>query len=182
MNFMRLVKKENVKMFSFIIIAVIAISILWSPTYNYMQFYKAIEKLDITVSRSSFTLIPENYRVLLTLNVTIKNPTGYKGIGIVSLVFTLKLITNNTTIDLKKGYRIWFKDEPGEPIDPYSSISKSEELFLNFENNKDIFEEIEFLQRTGSKIDLFLSDASLDASLFLGRMFIPLGEILFNDP
>jgi len=151
MKFVQSIKKENIKMFSFIVIAIISIWMLEPPTQNYIQFYKAVEKLDVSASRGNFIFIPDNYRALITLNLTIGNPTGYRGIGIVSLILTLNLITDNITIELKKGYRVWFKEEPGELLEPYSSINKSEEISLNLENKKDIFEKIKTFNKQEAK-------------------------------
>jgi hypothetical protein len=182
MKLMRPIKKESVKAYAFIIIAAVSILTLLPPTNNYIQFYKAIEKLNITASRSNFTFYPDNYRALVLINTTIENPTGYSGIGIVSLMFDLNFIRNNTIVQLRNGYRIWFKDEPGEPVEPYSSVSKGDELTLNLENKKDTFEEIKTLQQTGGEIELRLDDVALDTSLFLGRMIIPAGSTPLNGP
>jgi hypothetical protein len=182
MKFMRPIKRESIKAYSFSIIAAISILTLLPPTNNYIQFYKAIEKLNISASKNSFTFYPDNYRALVLINVTVENPTGYSGIGIVSLMFNLDFMRNNTIVQLRTGYRIWFKEEPGEPLDSYSSISKSDELWLNFENKRDVFEEIKILQQTGGKIELRLDNVALDASLFLGRMIIPVGSIPLNGP
>jgi hypothetical protein len=182
MKAMRPINRKKIKVYGFIIIAAISILTLWSPTNNYVQVYKAIEKLDISASKSSFTFIPDTYRAWVQINATIGNPTGYRGIGIISLMFDLDFITNTTIVVLKNGYRMWFKDEPGEPLEPYSNITNSDQLSINLEKKIDIYEEIQMLQQNGQPIELFLHNAAIDTSLFLGRMIIPIGSIPLNDP
>jgi hypothetical protein len=181
MTNMGLAKTENIKMYSFVVIAVLSVLTLWGPTNNYVQFFKAVEKLNITASKSPITFMP-NYRALITVSVSIENPTGYSGIGIVSVMFQLSYIRANGTVEeLSRGSRIWFKDEPGEPLDPHSVVAKSYDLVLNLENKRNTFEELQNLQNSDQKIETSMDDVQIDINVFMGRVPVPAETILLQD-
>jgi hypothetical protein len=163
---------KNFEIYIFISITIISIVTLWNPTVNYLQFYNGIKELTLKVTRSSLTFIEEEYRILLTLNATIYNPTRYKGIRIVSLMFRLCLMNVNVHEELAY-VRIWFKEEPGELIEPYSSISKKYDLNINLNGKKECADIIKRYIENAEKIPFYLVDIRIDIFTFMGRVMIP---------
>ncbi|MEM2912059.1 MAG: hypothetical protein QW146_06100 [Candidatus Bathyarchaeia archaeon] len=155
--------------------AVTALATLWSPTSNYLNFYIAIEKLSIRAACSSLEF-EENYKATITINITVENPTQYSGIGIVSIIFDLLFIKDNVSTELAK-MRLWFKEEPGEPLGPHSKVSKSYPYKVNMENMKEVADVIMEMQRRGEKIPLYLADVSLDISTFVGRTLLNVEDV-----
>jgi len=162
---------KNFEIYGFILITIISIVTLWNPTANYLQFYNGIKELTLKVTRSSLTFIEED-RVLLALNATICNPTRYMGIRIVSLMFRLCLIDVNVQEELAY-VRIWFKEEPGELIEPYSSISKKYDLNINLSGKRECAAIIKRYIENAEKIPFYLVDIRIDIFTFMGRMMIP---------
>lgn len=173
------ISKKDFEVYCFIIIAAFSIASLWNPTLNYLQFYEGIRKLTLNATRSPLIFI-EEYRVTLILNMTIHNPTKYIGIRIVSLMFKLYLIKDDIREELTFT-RIWFKEEPGELINPQSSINKSYNLTINLANNKDSADFIRECIQNNKKVQLYLGDITIDIYVFLGRMLISHEDIFLNE-
>ncbi|MEM2703365.1 MAG: hypothetical protein QXR45_09405 [Candidatus Bathyarchaeia archaeon] len=173
------ITKKDVEIYCIVIIAAFSITTLWDPTLNYLQFYDGIKKLTLNVTRGPL-IFTEEYRIALMLNVTIHNPTKYMGIRIVSLMFRLYLIRDNINEELTYS-RVWFKEEPGELINPHSSISKKYNLSINLANKKESADFIKKCIQNNKEIQLCLGDIMIDIYVFAGRVLIPHADIFINE-
>jgi hypothetical protein len=178
---MQSIKKKNIKTYVFVVVTVVSVLLLWAPTSNYVQFYKATSEIKVSALRSTLTFVPDlDCRVLVSINVTAENPTGYSGIGVVSVMFNLFFNKTGDPRDLSHGNRVWFKEEPGESLDPHSNVTKSYDLVLDLRKMKEIYEELNTLQQAGQEMDLFLGGINVDIHFFLGRIFIPVEDTPLN--
>jgi hypothetical protein len=168
-------KIKSIKFYFLIVLAVTALATLWPPTSNYINFYTAIEKLNVRATCSSVEF-KEKYIVTITINITVENPTQYRGIGVVSVIFDLFFIKCDVSMELAK-MRLWFKEEPGEPLSPHSSVSKSYPYTVNMENMKEVADLIMEMQQRGEKIPLYLADVSLDINTFIGRTILNMEDV-----
>ncbi len=185
---------EKIKIFSFVVIAVISIVTLWAPTNNYAYFYEAMEKVDMTASRGLMTFNQSDYMVVIPINATFHNPTGYDGIAIVTAIYRLYYVGKDGSVVELCMDRLRVKDAylaesgspisvGGEPVPPYSSVSRSFNLTIGLRAKAQTFEEIRALQETGQDIELILGNSSLDvcvaaqALVFVGRTMIPIEDV-----
>jgi len=177
---MNLPSIQSMKVYTFVVITIISVATLLGPTSNYVQVYKAVEKLNVTAAKSPITFM-QNYRTLITVNVSVENPTGYSGIGIISIMFNVfYLAANGTTEQLSTGTRIWFTDEPGQLVGPHSAISKSYDLVLNLEDKRSTFAELQNLQNSGQKIEMLMENVGVDIDMFMGRIIVPAETVTLN--
>jgi len=185
---------EKIKVFSFVVIAVIAVAALWTPTNNYTYFYEAMEKVDMTASRGLMTFNQSDHVVVIPINATFHNPTGYDGIAIVTAIYWLYYVGKNGSAVKLCMDRLRVKDSylaesgspisvGGEPVPPYSSVSRSFDLTINLEKETQTFDEMRTLQETGQNVTLIMGNSSLDvcvaaaALVFVGRTIIPIEDV-----
>lgn len=175
------ISKKDFEIYCFMIIAAFSIATLWNPTLNYLQFYEGIKKLALDATRGPLIFL-EEYRVSLMLNVTIHNPTKYTGIRVVSLMFKIYLVKDDDNIDEELTYtRIWFKEEPGELINPHSSINKKYDLTINLANKKESADFIKERIQNNEEVQLYIGDVIIDIYVFLGRMLIPHDNVFLRE-
>ena len=78
---------HNLKALTITYLAAAAVSALFliGPTLNYVEFYKAIQQLGLSVSNIQVTVSPEQGKVTMLINLTAINNSSYNGLTLTKL-------------------------------------------------------------------------------------------------
>jgi len=169
--------KHNLSVICASVITLISVVSLVPPTVNYVEFYRAFQKINLDISGFRFEFT-DTYRGSISMNFSITNPTDYKGISVISLVFKVLLVNNTKTYQLTDGkIRVWIKSDPGKPLEPKSAIHGSFNTILDLSYKKELADLIREIYDNNGELTWCISNVSLDARFFLGRFFIPLENL-----
>lgn len=109
--------------------AVLSIILLVSPLLNYIEFYKALEKLSLQVSNFSFSIAED--KILIASNFSVVNPTSHTGLRLVHLGYGIYFKSDDEFTALTGG-ETWYGD-PSPPINPHSNITSKYSVSLDID-------------------------------------------------
>ena len=160
--------KKAISTTIFIAIVIISAIFLIVSTSNYVEFYRAIETLDLTIMNASPSV--EQNEVNITLIFSITNPTRYVGLKLQELSFALYFQNNSENIDL------WWKtlayhNQP-VTIDPY--WNNTFEYHINLDVNADSTKRFQDLYQTQQGNVKWLLKSGAIVITFAGEIDVPL--------
>lgn len=93
-----MITKRNVIAAIFLTLSLVAAAFLATSTSNYVEFYRAIEKFDMTLRNVNVVVIEDNVKVNITFEMS--NPTNYVGLSLRELSYLLRFEANHENVDL----------------------------------------------------------------------------------
>ena len=159
--------KQNAFTIIFLGISVLSAISLVNATLNYVEFYTAIERLELTVINVSTSIGQTKVNVTLFFQIT--NPTTYMGLKLQELSYILKFEANDETVDIcwdLTAYR-----EP-IPVNPVSNMTFQYTIDLNID--KDTTRYLMQHYETHQGNIKWLLKCGAVVSTFLGKFEVPL--------
>lgn len=159
--------KRDIPTIIFVAICVVSAASLIIQTKNYVEFFVAIQRLDLTLLSVDTTI--DNEVANVTLAFAIINPTGYDGLRMIKLSYILYLEQNTQTVTAV--WNMISYDNP-MPINAYSNLTFQHTLALDPDLNS-TKEFIKFYQDHQGNVKWLLNCGCL-LSTFLDKMEVSL--------
>jgi len=171
-----MITRRNVIAAFFFTLSIVATALLATSTWNYVEFYRAVEKFDIELQNVDVTVDEGNVKVNMTFEM--KNPTNYVGLSLREWSYALILEAGNEEIDLSHDF-ISYYSEP---------VTISPHWIQTFEHDADLYATQNSTSRFLELYPLFQGKqvswtlkVQVILITFMGTMGIPMSSALSSE-
>lgn len=168
--------REAISTTIFLAIVIVSAIFLIVSTSNYVEFYRAIETLDLTIMKASPSVGQNEVNITLIFSIT--NPTRYVGLKLNELSFALYFQSNSENIDL------WWKTvtyhKQPVTIDPY--WNKTFQYHTNLDVNADSTKRFQDLYQTQQGNIRWLLKGGAIVITFAGEIDVPFTAEYLSHP
>lgn len=159
----------------FFAVSIMSSILLVISTLNYMEFYRAIEQIEIEISDVTLFIEPDNVEV--TLSFTIENPTRFAGLKLRDLSWSLHFYDdNNETVYITSATYSYFT----QPLPVESHWHRNFEHKINLNPDKENAQQLLNAYEDQQDVKWKLSATAIVIS-FVGTLDVPMSTIFHND-
>lgn len=157
-------------------LCIVALVFLVASTYNYVEFYRAVEKFDAKLQNVRVVVNESNVSVNITFEM--QNPTNYVGMSLREWSYALILEMGNEEIDLSHN-SISYYSKP-VTITPHwtQTFEHQDNLLATQQSTSRFLELYEFYREKQVSWNL---KVQVIVITFMGTMYIPMSSVLTSD-
>jgi len=172
----RMITKRTVIATFFATLCIVAAAFLAASTYNYVEFYRAVEKFDAKLQNVRVVVDENNVKANITFEM--QNPTNYVGMSLREWSYALVLEIGNEEIDLSHD-SISYYSEP-VAISPHwtQTFERGTDLYATQNSTLRFLELYPFFQ--GKQVNWTLQ-VQVILITFMGTMPIPMSSALSSE-
>ena len=160
----------------FSILCIAAAAFLAASTYNYVEFYRAIERFDAKLQNVRVAVDENNVKVNITFEM--QNPTNYVGMSLREWSYSLILEIGNEEIDLSHD-SISYHSEPIAITPQWTqTFEHSDNLQTTQQSTSRFLELYEFYREKQVSWNLKIQVIVIT---FMGTMYIPMSSVIASD-
>jgi len=171
-----MITKRKVIVAFFSILSIVAAAFLAASTYNYVEFYRAIEKFDMRLQSVNVEVDGSNAKVNMTFEL--QNPTNCMGLSLREWSYALILEIGNEEIDLSHDSISYYLEPVA--ITPHwtQTFEHDDELYSTQQSTSRFLELYELYQKR--QVSWNLKVQAL-LTTFMGTMYIPMSSVITSE-
>ena len=171
-----MITRRNVVAAFFFALSIVAAGLLATSTWNYVEFYRAVEKFDIKLQSVDVSVDEGNVKVNMTFEL--QNPTDCMGLSLREWSYALILEIGNEEIDLSHDSISYYLEPIA--ITPHwtQTFEHDDELHSTQQSTSRFLELYELYQKKQVSWNL---KAQVILTTFMGTMYIPMSSVITSE-